>query len=63
MLPGQSFFTGFSVEVDACLSALFMYSFMTERESGVLRKIRGEMKGGFCLKKPIFFRLLFWWDR
>lgn len=48
---------GWSVKTAERQTALFMYSFMTERQSGVLRKIRGEMKGGFCLKKRIPFFL------
>lgn len=54
---GTLVFEGLPVKTAVCLTALFMNSFMTERDAGVLRKIRGKMKGGCCLKKriPFFF--------
>ena len=46
---GALVFEGLPVKTAVCLTALFMNSFMTERDAGVLRKIRGKMKGGCCL--------------
>lgn len=62
---GTLVFEGLPVKTAVCLTALFMNSFMTERDAGVLRKIgKNERRMLFEKTDSVFlFRLLFWRDR